>query len=508
MRMLLCVTVWLPLILSGSAYDLLVLTPFGSNSVRAVFSSLTETLLENGHRVTLVSSGDPVPRHDNLTHLLSPHTALDQLDLFKVRFGLSVFQVWKKAFPEAARDMYIDKKMMDLWRQRNEFDAIIINSAANEMAFPFLMDTKVPFITLQPAGIDPLQLSYLGNMISPAVLPSIVLPYDNHMTLWERTVNTLVLLVLKHSYKRSVAGPLREALKPFFPELPEPRDVYPLQSLALFNSHPLIDGAVPLLPTQVEVGCLSCRPSNTIQNKEILAFVEGAGEAGAVLFSLGSFQQSNRIPEAYQKALLEGFAKLQHIRFVAMLPTDREDIPPNVMAVDWLPQQDILGHPAIRLFISHCGRQSASQALYHGVPILGLPIAFDQPRMGRRLAKRGQAVLLQWEDLTPQLIEDTVLHMLNNGSYTEMAQLVAEGLAAQRETGMDHAVWAIEQTVKGRQHGLLRYAGEDLSMAQYMLLDVLCVLGLALGLLLALLGGILWALFRVCGGAVKKLKEQ
>lgn len=223
MRILLLVVLCISLTVSTNAYNLLVLTPFGSNSVRSVFSSLSEALLKKGHQVTLVSSGDPIPHHDNLTHVLSPHTALDQLDLFKVRFGLSVFQIWKKAFPDAARRMYQDEKTMDLWRRRGEFDAIIINSAANEMAFPFLIDTKVPFITLQPAGIDPLQLFYLGNMVSPAALPSIVLPYDNHMTLWERTVNTLVLLVLKYSYRRSVAGPLREALQPFFPDLPEPR---------------------------------------------------------------------------------------------------------------------------------------------------------------------------------------------------------------------------------------------------------------------------------------------
>jgi len=202
---------------------LLVLTPFGSASVRAMFNSVCEGLLTRGHEITFVSSGEPFPKHENLTHIESPHTALDQVDLFKVRDGVSVFKLWKKAFPEAARKMYQQDDVMNAWKKRKEFDAIIINSAANEMAFPFLLNTTVPFITLQPAGIDPLQLAYLGNLVSPATMPSIILPYDSQMTLYERLVNTVTLMVIKYSFRRSIGVPLAESLKPFFPDLPDPR---------------------------------------------------------------------------------------------------------------------------------------------------------------------------------------------------------------------------------------------------------------------------------------------
>ena len=202
---------------------ILVLSPFGSTSVRAMFSYLCEGLLERGHEITFISSDEPYPKHENLTHYVSPHTALDQLDLFDIRTGLSVFQIWKKAFPLAAKELYKDEKIMNVWRKRLEFDAIIINSAANEMAFPFLINSTAPFITLQPAGIDPLQLAYLGNLVSPATMPSIVLPYDTHMNLWERVVNTITLMILKYSFRRSVGVPLAAALEPFFPNLPDPR---------------------------------------------------------------------------------------------------------------------------------------------------------------------------------------------------------------------------------------------------------------------------------------------
>ncbi|KAK7933525.1 hypothetical protein WMY93_004421 [Mugilogobius chulae] len=48
------------------------------------------------------------------------------------------------------------------------------------------------------------------------------------------------------------------------------------------------------------------------------------------------------------------------------------DIPVNVKIVDWLPLNDLLGHPKACLFITHGGQNSLLQAVYHAVPILGI----------------------------------------------------------------------------------------------------------------------------------------
>ncbi|KAI4334601.1 hypothetical protein L6164_019269 [Bauhinia variegata] len=45
---------------------------------------------------------------------------------------------------------------------------------------------------------------------------------------------------------------------------------------------------------------------------------------------------------------------------------------------NWAPQLEILSHVAISAFLSHCGWNSVLEALSHGVPILGWPMAAEQ----------------------------------------------------------------------------------------------------------------------------------
>ncbi|CAA0812769.1 UDP-glycosyltransferase 73B4 [Striga hermonthica] len=47
---------------------------------------------------------------------------------------------------------------------------------------------------------------------------------------------------------------------------------------------------------------------------------------------------------------------------------------------DWAPQLEILGHPSVGGFISHCGWNSCMESMSLGVPIIAWPMHSDQPR--------------------------------------------------------------------------------------------------------------------------------
>ena len=51
---------------------------------------------------------------------------------------------------------------------------------------------------------------------------------------------------------------------------------------------------------------------------------------------------------------------------------------PNLRVLTWLPQNDLLGHPAVVAFLSHAGIHSMYEAIYHATPLVVVPLGADQ----------------------------------------------------------------------------------------------------------------------------------
>ncbi|OQV24498.1 hypothetical protein BV898_01560 [Hypsibius exemplaris] len=50
----------------------------------------------------------------------------------------------------------------------------------------------------------------------------------------------------------------------------------------------------------------------------------------------------------------------------------------NFLIPGWAPQRLILGHPSVAVFVSHCGWNSTTEAMFGGVPVVGWPVFGDQ----------------------------------------------------------------------------------------------------------------------------------
>ena len=147
-------------------------------------------------------------------------------------------------------------------------------------------------------------------------------------------------------------------------------------------------------------------------------FFDGAGEHGFIYFSMGSALKGSMMPEKYRKMFLNVFSKLKQ-RVLWKWETEKmDDLPANVKLSKWVPQPDVLGDKRIRLFITHGGHGSTTEAIYYGVPLIGIPMLADQPSNIKLAARAGFALPpLEFADLTEEILTDAINKVLNDSRY-------------------------------------------------------------------------------------------
>lgn len=91
--------------------------------------------------------------------------------------------------------------------------------------------------------------------------------------------------------------------------------------------------------------------------------------------------------------------------------------PSNVKAVNWMPQNDILGHAKTRLFLSHVGHNSMYEAAYHGVPVIGFPMWSDQPENARQITRAGMGLWVDINTVTEQELHESISRVLSEPRY-------------------------------------------------------------------------------------------
>ena len=76
----------------------------------------------------------------------------------------------------------------------------------------------------------------------------------------------------------------------------------------------------------------------------------------------------------------------------------------------------ILGHPKTKAFITHGGTNGIYEAIYHGVPMVGLPLFADQPDNIARVKAKGAAVRVDLETMSARDLLNALKEVINNPS--------------------------------------------------------------------------------------------
>lgn len=234
--------------------------------------------------------------------------------------------------------------------------------------------------------------------------------------------------------------------------------------------------------------------------------MDGATD-GAILFSMGSNTKSSDLSPEKREAILRAFAPLKQ-KILWKFEVDLPNKPKNVMISKWLPQDDVLAHPNVVLFISHCGKGGLSEAKYHGVPVVGIPIMADQPSNLKIAVQEGWAVGLEYADLNENTLTAALHEALTNPSYRNVVKGHSLKFRDRPQHPLDNAAFWVEYVI--RHHGAkhLQSPGVRLNFIQFHSLDVIGVLLAIVYLTLKVSKCLLKFLYRkLCGGKTGEVKN-
>ncbi|KAM7167595.1 UDP-glucuronosyltransferase 2A2-like isoform 2-T2 [Macrochelys suwanniensis] len=511
---------------SGSCGKVLVWPADNSHWLNV--KSILEELADRGHEVTVLLPSfflgiDPTrPSPFNFEVIPVPFTKEDMASLMEDFLHMWLYELpnvsyWETTFRMCnliSRMVSINKATCDLvvW---NEELMKMLREAAFDI---FLADPLVPGgeLVAEKLGV-PFVYTFrfsMGNTVErlcgglpapPSYVPASMVGLTDRMSFLERLENMLFYALQDVLFHQVF---WREWSQYYSDVLGRPTTLCETMGKAemwLIRTYWDFEFPRPFLPNFEFVGGLHCKPAKPLP-EEMEEFVQSSGEHGIVVFSLGSMIYNLTEEKSNMVALaLSQIPQKVLWRYKGKKP---ETLGPNTRIYDWIPQNDLLGHPKTKAFITHGGTNGIYEAIYHGIPMVGMPMFADQPDNIAHMKAKGMAVELDFNTMQAQDLIDALNMVINSSSYKENAVRLSEIHHDQPIKPLDRAVFWIEFVMrhKGAKH--LRPAAHTLTWYQYHCLDVLAFL-LACAAA-AVFIAVKCCLFccKKCGRIVKKKKTE
>lgn len=468
----------------ANAGKILFFMPLMPKSTTMTFMPIAEEMARRGHQVTVVNAFGTKTQLPTLTQIKLDFNAVDVLDFSSQMLAdnATILGLTTTMFEGVGKMMSSWDLIFDELKSKHDFFngqqfdiTLVYGFLTNEVGY-FVSrkfnSTLVLYSALQSSSITTDWA--MGQPHNPAVLPSVGFQFRHPMSFKERVLNTLATMMF-YAARNYLQLPYQERfLARHFPEdeIPSLLELETNAGLTLAFGNPLLqDGLRPVSPNYVMIGMMNCRQGQPLPN-QLQTFMDEA-EHGVIFVSFGSVLKANQMADSLRLKLLTVFKNVKQ-RVIWKWETETmEGKPDNVFLGKWLPQQDILAHPKLKLFITHGGQSSSQEALCHQKPIVAIPVFGDQPANAFEAQHRGYGIMIPLPDLTSQNLLEAVNTILEDETYSQRAQTYGAMVMDQMTTPMQRATWWLEYTLKYPGMKQMRSPVHDLHWIQYFLLDVI-----------------------------------
>ena len=297
---------------------------------------------------------------------------------------------------------------------KQKFDVIILEIFMTEAFLGLGHVFNAPVIGVSTFGASKWTNDLVGTPTPLSYVPHPFLSFTDKMCIVERAGN-IMMSIFDSAYMTIAYNPIQKQIyDAAFPD-PKPclntlkKDV----SLVLLNSHFTLNYPRPYVPNMIEVGGMHINRVPNPLPPNIKDFLDNAKD-GVIYFSLGSNIQSTKLPIEKRDALLKTFASFKQKVMWKWEDANLPGKPDNVFIQSWWPQDDILAHPNVKVFITHGGLLGSTEAIYHGVPVVGIPIFGDQELNMARAVRAEYGLMVNYKNLTQTSLTWALKEVLND----------------------------------------------------------------------------------------------
>uniref|UniRef100_A0A182J0C5 UDP-glucuronosyltransferase n=1 Tax=Anopheles atroparvus TaxID=41427 RepID=A0A182J0C5_ANOAO len=457
------------------AYRILCIYPSSGRSHVLVGQALLKGLAERGHDVTMVSPFKLSKPVNNYREIVTQKVELGQMtkDFLQKSTGnsfMGIVQLFQSQFRTA--EMVLEDPQLQAIKNEN-FDLVIVGYFVADFVLGLGPHFNAPTVVLFSAGLSKLTADFVGNPRAISTVPHLMIGGRGMKGFGDRLKNFLFSGV--ENVISAVASYAQASYyERFFPSdrYPKYTDVRRNVSLVLLNTHFSQSMPRPYLPNVVEVGGLQIKAKPDPLPKDIREWLDGA-EHGVVYFCLGSNLKSADLPQKKLDAILNTFAQLKQRVLWKWESESIPNAPPNVLSKSWLPQDDVLAHKNVILFISHGGLGGVAEAKYHGVPVLGIPIFAEQFQNIQAMVEEGIAMQLNYQELDETSFSRAVNIMVREHRYREKIKEISNVYRDRPLSALDTACYWVEYVARYSGAPQLHYPGSEMSFFQLESLDVI-----------------------------------
>uniref|UniRef100_A0A336M1J6 UDP-glucuronosyltransferase n=1 Tax=Culicoides sonorensis TaxID=179676 RepID=A0A336M1J6_CULSO len=379
---------------------------------------------------------------------------------------------------ETCRNILAHEKVQALMKSNAKFDLLVFEIFMDEALLGLAQHFKVPVVGISTIGVSRWVEEYTATPLPWSYISHPLMNFPDQMNFVQRFINTLGSSFEEYLLRTLLYPRMEEIYNEIFTD-PKKPDFYTLRksaiSLVLLNSHSSLGGTKPLMTNMIEVGGMHVELKTKPLPKDMQDFIDSA-EHGVIYFCLGSNVRPQYMHPEKKQAIINVFNQMKE-KVIWKFDDETLQVDKNkIYIAKWMPQNDILANPKVKVFITHGGLLGTTEAIVHGVPLVGIPIMADQKMNMAKAELTGYGLTLFYSNLTETSFMWALDEVINNPKYRNTVKEISARFRDRPQDPLETAKYWVEYVIRNKGAYYLQSPALKLNTIERYNLDVYGIL--------------------------------